>query len=123
MVAVFQYSGDETRDFCANQGVTFDCLGDPELDGYDGVGLGGGGLRQWLGPQMLKATMEAAREGHLVGRPKGGDMSLNPGTFVVDRDGTVLYAHYNEDSADNAPGQDVVEAVRRAASVPAQGEA
>jgi peroxiredoxin len=113
VVAAFQYTGAQTRDFCADQGVFFDCLGDPELEGYDAVGLGKGSIKQYLGPQMLKATIAAAREGHLVGNPKGGDISLNPGTFVVGRDGAVLYAHYNDDSADNAPSHEVLEALRR----------
>lgn len=113
MVAAFQYSGAKTRDFCRDHGVPFDCLGDPELESYDAVGLGKGSIKQYLGPQMLKATIAAVREGHLVGNPKGGDISLNPGTFVVGRDGTVLYAHYNEDSADNAPSQKVLEALRQ----------
>lgn len=123
VVAIFQYEGEKTRDFCAEQGVPFDCVGDPELDGYDALGLGKGGIKQYLGPQMLKSTIDAAREGHLVGNPQGGDISLNPGTFVVDRDGTVLYAHYNEDSADNAPGPEVLEALRRAGARSPQGEA
>ena len=115
VVAAFQYHGAETADFCADQGVPFDCLGDPDLEAYDAVGLGKGGLREYLGPQMLKSTIAAAKEGHFVGNPKGGSIALNPGTFVVDREGRVAYAHYNEDSADNAVNEDVLEAIRRAA--------
>ncbi len=115
VVAVFQYRGAETEAFCVDQGVPFDCLGDPDLEGYDAVGLRKGGVREYLGPQMLKSTLAAAKEGHFVGNPKGGSIALNPGTFVVDREGRVAYAHYNEDSADNAPDEDVLEAVRRVA--------
>jgi len=115
VVAVFQYSGEEVRDFCADQGVDFDCLGDPDLEGYDAVGLGKGGLKEYLGPQMLKSTIAAAKEGHFVGNPKGGAISLEPGTFVVGADGRVVLAHYNKDASDNASNEDVLEAVRRAA--------
>lgn len=113
-MAVFQYDGPDTRGFCAERGVPFDCLGDPKLDGYGAVGLGRGSPWQYLGPQMLGAILAAAREGHFVGLPRGGSISLDPGTFVVAPDGEVLLAHYNADSADNAPSTDVIEAVRSA---------
>lgn len=113
-VAVFQYDGPDTQGFCTEQGVPFDCLGDPKLDGYAAVGLGKGSLWQYLGPQMFGAILAAAREGHFVGLPRGGSIALNPGTFVVGRDGEVLFAHYNADSADNALSAEVIEAVRSA---------
>lgn len=115
VVAIFQYEASDTEEFCRERGAPFDCLGDKDLDAYDAVGLGKGKLTQYLGPQMIKETVKAATEGHLVGSPQGGDVSLNPGTFVVDRQGRVVLAHYNADSADNAPSGDVLEAVREAA--------
>jgi peroxiredoxin len=115
VVAVFQYEASDTEEFCRERGAPFECLGDKDLDAYYAVGLGKGSLMQYLGPQMIKDTLKAATEGHLVGSPKGGDVSLNPGTFVVARDGRVMLAHYNADSADNAPSEDVIEAVREAA--------
>jgi peroxiredoxin len=115
VVAVFQYPGNETRDFCRGRRVPFDCLGDPQVDGYAAVGLGRGRVREYLGPQLIVSTLKAAAKGHLVGNPKGGDISIRPATFVVDREGRVAYAHYNEDAADNAPEEEVTEAVRRVA--------
>ena len=115
VVAVLQYGADEVADFCRERGVPFRCLGDPDREAYDAVGLKRGSLREWMGPQMLTAFVRAAKKKALVGDPKGGDVALRPGTFVVGRDGRVAYAHYNRDSADNAPGDDVLAALRAAA--------
>ena len=114
VVAVFQYQGTDTRDFCREHETPFDCLGDPEIEGYRAVGLGEGGLKEYLGLQTVGPTVKAALEGHFVGSPQGGDVSIQPATFVVGRDGRVLYAHYNEDAPDNAPNDEVLEALSRA---------
>ena len=34
VVAIFQYSAEATRDFCASRKVPFDCLGDPLREAY-----------------------------------------------------------------------------------------
>ena len=118
VVAVLQYAADEVADFCRERDVPFRCLGDPDREAYAAVGLKRGSLREWMGPQMLPAFLRAASRKALVGDPKGGDVALRPGTFVVGRDGRVAYAHYNEDSADNARGADVLAALERAAAEP-----
>lgn len=115
VLAVFQYHGTETRDFCREREVPFDCLGDPEVEGYRAVGLGKGGFSEYLGIQTLIPTVKAAMKGHFVGSPQGGDISIRPATFVVGRDGRVAYAHYNADASDNAPTDEVLEALGSAA--------
>lgn len=55
--------------------------------------------------------MRAARHGAFAGVPKG-DVAQRPGTFVVSPEGKVLFAHYNKDSADHPPLDDVLDAVR-----------
>lgn len=116
VLAVFQYHGTDTRDFCRERDVSFDCLGDPDIDGYRAVGLGKGNFSEYLGVQTLVPTVKAAMKGHFVGSPQGGDVSIRPATFVVDTGGRVAYAHYNEDAPDNAPTEEVLEAVGNAAS-------
>jgi len=115
IVAVFQYRAAPTRNFCAKRDVPFDCLGDPEREGYAAVDLDKGSLKEYLGPQLLKGIASAAKRGHMLGSPDGGDVSQRPGTFVVDAGGKVAFAHYNGDSSDNPPNEDVLEAVHRAA--------
>jgi peroxiredoxin len=115
VVAIFQYRADPTYHFCRKRDVPFDCLGDPEREGYHAVGLERGSPREYIGPQLAKGFLRAARHGALPGNPEGGDVAQRPGTFVVSPEGTVLYAHYNRDSADNPPMDEMLAAVREAA--------
>jgi peroxiredoxin len=116
VVAVFQYRAEPTFHFCRKRGVPFDCLGDPEREAYQAVGLESGGLLEYMGPRAALGWLKAASHGNFAGRPKG-DVAQRPGTFVVAPDGRVALAHYNRNSADNPSNAEVVEAVRAAAAL------
>ena len=119
VIAVFQYRADPTFHFCRKRGVPFDCLGDPEREGYHAVGLERGGAREYIGPQLAKGFLRAARKGAFTGSPQGGDVAQRPGTFVVGPDGKVAFAHYNKDSSDNPDTAEILETVRDLAAKPA----
>jgi peroxiredoxin len=108
VAAVFQYRAEPAYNFCRKRDVPFDCLGDPEREAYHAVGLERGPAREYVGPQLAKGFLRAARHGAFAGVPKG-DVAQRPATFVVNRDGTVAFAHYHRDSADNP---DVAELLR-----------
>ena len=110
VVAIFQYRAEPTYHFCRKRGVPFDCLGDPEREAYHAVGLERGSAKEYIGPQLVKGFVRAARHGAFGGVPKG-DVAQRPGTFVVSPEGKVLYAHYNKDSSDHPPLDDVLAAV------------
>jgi peroxiredoxin len=110
VVCVFQYRAEPTRNFCRQRGVELECLGDPELEGYDAVGLERGGVKEIAAPKVAIAGLRAAAKGTLPGKPEG-DRLLMPATFVVDTDGKLRYAHYNADQSDNPPMRDVLAAV------------
>jgi peroxiredoxin len=114
VVAIFQYRAEPTYHFARKRDVPFDCLGDPEREAYHAVGLERGSTREYLGPQLVKGFVRAARKGQFGGIPKG-DVTQRPGTFVVSPEGKVVYAHYNKDSADNPPIGELLDAVRAAA--------
>ena len=111
VVCVFQYRAEPTRNFCRQRGVELECLGDPELEGYDAVGLERGGVKEIASPKVAIAGLKAAAKGTLPGKPEG-DRLLMPATFVVDTDGKVRFAHYNEDQSDNPPMRAVLDAVQ-----------
>ena len=111
VVAIFQYRADPTFHFCRKRSVPFNCLGDPERDAYHAVGLERGPAKEYVGPQLAKGFLRAARHGAFAGVPKG-DVAQRPGTFVVSPEGVVLFAHYNKDSSDNPRIEDLLEAVR-----------
>ena len=114
VVAVFQYRAEPTFHFCRRRGAPFDCLGDPEREAYQAVGLEDGGLLEYMGPRAAVGWLKAASHGNFGGTPKG-DVAQRPGTFVVAPDGTVAFAHYNRNSADNPSNAQVIDAVREAA--------
>ena len=114
VVCVFQYRAEPTRNFCRQREVELECLGDPEREGYHAVGLERGGMKELYSPRVGLRALGAARKGAMGGKPEG-DTRQMPGTFVVDRDGRLVYAHYNSDQSDNPPIEDVLEAVRSAA--------
>ena len=114
IVAVFQYRAEPTANFCRKRKVPFDCLGDPQREGYHAVGLERGPASEYVGPQLAKGFMRAARHGAFPGRPVG-DVAQRPGTFVVAPDGTVAFAHYNKDSADNPDTDELLRVVERLA--------
>jgi peroxiredoxin len=112
VVAIFQYRADPTYHFCRKRGVPFDCLGDPEREGYHAVGLERGGAREYIGPQLVKGFVRAARKGAFAGNPAGGDVAQRPGTFVVATDGTVAFAHYSKDSSDHPDTAELLRVVQ-----------
>jgi peroxiredoxin len=114
VVAVFQYRAEPTFHFCRKRGAPFDCLGDPDREAYRAVGLEDGGLLEYIGPRAAVGWLKAASHGNFGGAPEG-DVAQRPGTFVVAPDGLVAFAHYNRNSADNPPNDQVIEAVREAA--------
>ena len=116
IVAVFQYRADPTFHFCRKRGIPFDCLGDPEREGYFAVGLESGSMREYMGPQLVKGFVRAARKGVIAGNPQGGDVSQRPGTFVVGTDGRIAFAHYNKDSADNPDTDEILRTLRELAA-------
>ena len=111
VVAIFQYRAEPTYHFARKRDVPFDCLGDPEREAYHAVGLERGSTREYLGPQLVKGFVRAARQGQFGGIPKG-DVAQRPGTFVVSSEGRVVYAHYNQDSADNPDTAELLRVVR-----------
>ena len=111
VVAIFQYRGQPTKNFCRRRGVPFTCLGDPERDLYHAVGLERGTMREYIGPQLAKGFVRAARHGAFAGVPKG-DVAQRPGTFVIGRDDKVAFAHYNKDSSDNPDTAELLRVVK-----------
>jgi peroxiredoxin len=114
VVSVFMYRAQPTRNFCRQRKVELECLGDPQREAYDAVGLERGGVRELYTPKVGIAAIRAAAQGTRGGKPEG-DTRQMPGTFVVAPGGDVLFAHYNRDQSDNPPMEPVLQAVRAGA--------
>ena len=66
VVAIFQYRAEPTP-LLPQADVPFDCLGDPEREGYHAVGLERGPAKEYIGPQLTKGFLRAARHGAFAG--------------------------------------------------------
>jgi peroxiredoxin len=59
VIAVFQYSAEATRDFCASRKVPFECLGDPLREAYGEVSLGRAKRKQVLSLKIARRHLTA----------------------------------------------------------------
>jgi peroxiredoxin len=104
--------------FCDERHVPFECLSDPTQEAYRAYGLERGTNRQLFGPQLLLRYARALlRRDVEAAKLSGDDYRQMPGVFVIDRSGTIRYAHRNRDVADNPPNDeilDVLSGLRRA---------
>jgi peroxiredoxin len=114
VVAIFQYSAEASRDFCASRKVPFECFGDPLREAYAQVEVGRGTRDQVLGRKIAGKYLKTILRSRVVGsiNAPADDMLQLPGTFVVGVDGRLRFAHYAVNSADNPPVADVLAAVR-----------
>jgi peroxiredoxin len=100
VVLVGMGSPEESQAFRRRFDVPFPLVCDPEKRLYTLYGLGTGKVAEVLSPRVLLRSLGALGRGHVPGRPQG-DVLQMPGAFVIDRDGTVLLAHYSRDPADH----------------------
>jgi peroxiredoxin len=99
--------------FCEDKAIPFPCLADPGQAAYRAYGLRTATvtevlraenalryLRLNLNPETRQRTAKA-----------GEDVLQLGGTFVVDTQGVMRYAHRNRHTGDNPPNDEVLEAI------------
>lgn len=80
---------------------------------YRAYGLGRGSVWKVWGPKIWWAYAKLIRRGRPVGRATEDTLQLG-GDFVVDRDGTLVYAFRSADPDDRPTVDDLLIAVRQA---------
>lgn len=85
-------------------------LADPQQAAYRAFGLERATLWQLAGPKVWLPSIKAIVRGH-VGKPVG-DVRRLPGTFVIDPQGVVRYAHRPADQADRPDHEHVLSVLR-----------
>lgn len=102
-MSIFQGPAPPVGEYCGQRKVKFECLADPDTSAYRAYGLTKAGIAQLLSPKTVMRGAALYLKGMTTGRPhEGQSVAQMPGTFVIDPDGSVLYAHYNSDPSDNA---------------------
>ena len=90
------------------------CLTNEKPDLYDEFGIGRGNVLRMIAPDAIAAGARAASNGFRQGKSTGDTTRLT-GTFVVDQDGIVRYAHYGKHAGDHADIEEVLAAWREEA--------
>ena len=91
--------------------LPFVCLSDARQEGYRAFQCQRGNLWSVAGPAIWWRAIKALFV-HGASRPRGDVMQL-PGSFVIDRNGFVQFAHRSRNSADWAAPDELLAAVRR----------
>ena len=103
VVAIGQGTAEEVPRVCAQMGVTFPCLGDPEKVAYRAFGLGRAGWREIIldpmraGNQAMKRGYRVSIRGSLMPH---SDWFQLPGVAIIDRGGIVRWLHRAQHSGD-----------------------
>lgn len=112
IVAVGQGTLEDRDAFVSAHGpYPFPILCDPTRDSYAAYGLARGSLYNVaMHPKVLAKAAEAYAAGERQGRTVGDGMQLG-GTFVIARDGVVIFAHEHKQSSDFPPNEKVLAAL------------
>jgi peroxiredoxin len=82
-----------------------------DLAVYQAYGLERGTLGQLFGLRSWTRGVRATLQGHLIGKLAGDGFQM-PGVFIVDRLGTIRYAHRHTDATDNPTPEELLRAVQ-----------
>jgi peroxiredoxin len=102
---------EQAGEFCRRRAVPFNCLTSPDRSAHRAYGLRRGSLNQVTGPAVWAPWLRNLVTGNAQGRFGQGDPAQLPGTFLVDTEGRVRYAHRGRRSNDNPPNEDVLAAL------------
>ena len=100
IIAVGLGEPKHARQFCGKLAPHLTCHVDSDKTAYKTYGLKQGGLSELISPSVLLASARAASRGHVQGEATG-DTKMLPGTFIVDGEGVIRFAHYSSHAGDH----------------------
>ncbi len=102
--------------FRRRQDVDLTVLADDDRRSYKAAGAKVATLAELLGPKVVaKGAATSARTGVVQGRTVGHPAQLG-GAMVIVPGGEVAWSHMSQDASDNAEPEEILTAVRHAAS-------
>ena len=114
VVAIAQGTAEEAGRVCAQMGVEFPCLGDPEKASYRAYGLRRAGWKEIILDPMREGS-EAMKKGYKVSirgsLMRHTDWFQLPGVAIVDRAGIVRWLHQARHSGDIPSPEAVIAAL------------
>jgi peroxiredoxin len=116
LVLIGQLSPRHAAHFRRRQGIELPVLADEKRASYKAAGAKMATMGELLGPSVVaKGFMTAARTGRTQTRTIGHPAQLG-GAMVIAPDGRVVWSHMSQDASDNADAEEILEAVKGAAS-------
>jgi len=95
-------------------------LADERRESYKAAGAKMATFNELLGPRVVaKGVATSAKYGVRQGRTIGHPAQLG-GAMVIEPDGSVAWSHMSEDASDNAPPEEILAALRGAATAQAR---
>lgn len=86
---------------CGNRASEMMCLADATTNTHKSWGLERGNPAQMFSPKSIIAGTKATLAGHFPVEPPTGDPWMMPGTFIIDAQGIIQYAHYSTNPGDH----------------------
>jgi peroxiredoxin len=115
LVLIGQGTPRQAADFRRRQGIQLPVLADHDRVSYKAAGTKVGGVTDLFSPQTVaKGLLATARTKRTQTRTIGHPSQLG-GTLVIATDGRVEWSHLSEDASDNAPPEEILEAIRKVA--------
>lgn len=112
VVLIYRESVEEAEHSCRERGIPFHCASDHRRTLETAADVGRFSLRHYLALSPAK-MVRVLREGSRIGA--SSEFLQGRGTFVLDRNGHVVYTHRSVTAADIPDIADVVAAAREAA--------
>ena len=113
VVIVYREDVDTITESCTERDVPFQCLSDSGRELETATEIDRFSIGRYAAFSPLK-LINALRSGSRMGKVSSG-LLQGRGTFVVDRDARIVYAHQSAHAADIVPIEELLAAVRSAA--------
>ena len=112
LVLIGQLTPRHAAHFRRRQGIELPVLADENRASYKAAGAKIATMNELLGPTVVaKGLMTTVQTGRFQTRTLGHPAQLG-GAMVIKPDGGVAWSHMSQDASDNAPPEEILEAVR-----------
>jgi len=99
LIAVVQSVPGHVKKYSERKQVPFSLLSDVERKLYQLYQVPVGGIKEFIAPPVLMATIQATLKGHMHGRFEGSELQI-PADFVIGPEGKLSFVHYGKDISD-----------------------
>lgn len=112
LVLIGQKTPRDAANFRRSQHITLPVLADKRRTSYEAAGAEVASIGGLVSPKVVaKGILATARTGRTQGRVIGHPAQLGA-SMLIAPDGEIAWSHISKDASDNAPPEEILEAVR-----------